>query len=302
MQKTNIVFDAESVSISDLNLAPVAALHRHHDGYVAFAVSRDRGEDFRPLVSIRRDELALRLPDFRHKFLKDAYASINAGWRLRRRYEAAGRCGYPCHRTYDLRFLCAAYADLDYYRLGLGLGFGFEATLSKIVTLQDQGNLPRASIVVNSGRGMWLLYLLHDENNPPSAPRAFPEKREQYLALQKAIIERLAPFGADSCACDAARHIRMPGSFHTGAEASVEWSIQGEGSSACSFSLSELCRYFPIQRTPKSRKERAAIEEPEREKHRLGWRALNACRLRDFNRLRAMRQKAPRMILARPGD
>jgi hypothetical protein len=36
--------------------APILRLHRHQDGYIAFAAVRD-GEDFRPLVSIRASEL-----------------------------------------------------------------------------------------------------------------------------------------------------------------------------------------------------------------------------------------------------
>jgi len=75
-------------------------------------MARDAGEDFRPLISIRRDELARYFPEFREQLLKDSYVSINAGWRLRRNGQDDATYGYPLHRTDRPRYLCAAYADL----------------------------------------------------------------------------------------------------------------------------------------------------------------------------------------------
>jgi hypothetical protein len=87
-------------------LTPILALHRHDDGYISFAAARDAGDDFRPLIAIRRDELARYFPEFRDQFLKDAYVSINAGWHLRRHGLAGSAHGYPLHRTDRLRY-CA---------------------------------------------------------------------------------------------------------------------------------------------------------------------------------------------------
>jgi hypothetical protein len=174
---------------------------------------------------------------------------------------------------------------LDYYRLGVDFG----QALGRIVTMQEAGYLPRPSMIVKSGRGMWLLYLLHDHRDPSRAPGAFPEKLEQYFVLQRAIIDRLATLGADAGARDAARHIRVPGSLHTVAEESVKWWIQGEGGAAYSYSLTQLCQLFGVQFAKRHVRERAALEEPEKEKHRRGWVALNRRRLRQFSLLRSMR-------------
>ena len=270
-------------------IAPIFALHRHDDGYIAFAVAREAGEDFRPLVSIRRDELARYFPEFREQLLKDSYVSINAGWRLRRYGKDGAAYGYPLHRTERLRYLCAAYADLDYYRLGVDFG----QALGRIVTMQETGYLPKASMIVKSGRRMWLLYLLHDQRDPSRAPGAFPDKLEQYFAVQRAIIERLIPVGADSSARDAARHIRVPGSLHSGAEERVTWWIQGEGPQAYSYSLSQLCGLFGVSIAVRHPKEQAAVEAGTRSDlaraGKRGWAALNARRLREFNVLRSMR-------------
>jgi hypothetical protein len=283
-------FSADGALSKQLPIAPILALHRHDDGYIAFAVARDGGDDFRPLISIRRDELARYFPEFREQLLKDSYVSINAGWRLRRQGSDRAAYGYPLHRADRLRYLCAAYADLDYYRLGVDFG----QALGQIVTMQETGYLPRASIIVKSGRGMWLLYLLHDQRDPSRAPGAFPEKLAQYFRLQKAIVERLAIVGADPSARDAARHIRVPGSLHTGAEDTVKWWIQGEGAAAYSYSLTQLCQLFGVQPAKRHVRERAAIEEPEKEKHRRGWVALSKRRLREFSLLRSMRGGFPK--------
>lgn len=149
---------------------------------------------------------------------------------------------------------------MDYYRLSSNFG----EALGKVLTMQERGELPKASIIVKSGRGMWLLYLLHDHRDPSRAPGAFPEKLERYYALQRAIIGRLTPLGADPTAIDPARHIRVPGSFHTGGEEAVEWWIQGQGVAAYSYSLEELCQLFGVREANRHPRERAAIEEPEK--------------------------------------
>ena len=266
-------------------IAPILALHRHDDGYIAFAVARETGEDFRPLISVRRDELARYFPEFREQLLKDAYVSINADWRLQRYGKNGPAHGYPLHRTDRLRYLCAAYADLDYYRLGVNFG----QALGKVVEMQEAGALPKTSIIVKSGRGMWLVYLLHDPNDNTRAPRAFPEKLALYFRLQKAIVERLAAVGADPCGKDATRYIRVPGSLHSGSEQHAQWWIQGEGPRAYSYSLSELCQLFGVEAPKRHIRERAAIDSETSEIKRRGWVALNARRLRDFTLLRSMR-------------
>lgn len=278
-------FSADYTSSEQPTIAPILALHRHDDGYIAFAVARDAGEDFRPLISVRRDELARYFPEFRQQLLEDAYVSINADWRLQRYGKHGPAYGYPLHRTDRLRYLCAAYADLDYYRLGVNFG----QALGKVVELQEAGALPKASIIVKSGRGMWLIYLLHDPNDTTRAPGAFPEKLALYFRLQKAIVERLATVGADPCAKDATRYIRVPGSLHSGSEQRAQWWIQGEGPQAYSYSLSELCQVFSVEAPGRHARERAVIDSETNEIKRRGWVALNARRLRDFTLLRSMR-------------
>jgi hypothetical protein len=184
---------------------PILHLHRHADGYVAFATERD-GDDWRPLVSIRASELETWFPAFRDQLLKDSYVGINADWRLRKYGKDGSAHGYPLHQTNRLRYLNACYVDIDFEWLGLTAGH----VIGRVIDLQDSGQLPHASMIVRSGRGIWLLWLIRDIENPDLSQRAFPDKLELYSRIQEAIIERLIPFGADRSAKDAARPCVSP--------------------------------------------------------------------------------------------
>jgi hypothetical protein len=100
-------------------------------------------------------------------------------------------------------------------------------------------------MIVDSGHGMWLLWLLHDHSNPAMAHRGVWSGSEfdslmVYSQINKAIVSRPHGLGADSQATDGARSIRMPGSFRTDTEKTVWWSIQGSGDAGFSYTLWEL--------------------------------------------------------------
>ena len=223
--------------------------------------------------AVRIDELQTYFPQYREQLLKDSFVGINADWRLAR---GKGPCGYPIHRTDSLRYLCACYVDLDYYKLGLQFG----AVFGTIISYQDQGKIPPASIIVRSGRGMWLLWLLHDPKNPYQAQGAFPEKIDLYLRVERAIVDRLSDLGADTAARCAVRRIRIPGSFHTGSEQHVQWWIQGKASNGYSYTLAELAKAFGIEQKLHHATKRAFIEgEKPKNKRNRGWQRLTSYRL-----------------------
>ncbi len=285
MSSTVISRASVRADVTSPDMIPIMVLHRHQEGYISFACARDKGEDFRPLISIRADEMARYFPQFRAQLLKDAFVSINAGYTLRKQGQDGAAYGTPLHRTSRLRYLCAAYADVDFYKLGKTYGEVF----GKVVEMQDAGTLPKASIIVRSGRGMWFLYLLHDPKDPTRAPGAFPEKLETYHRLQRAICTRLNALGSDPCARDAARYLRVPGSLHTGSEQYAQWWIQGDGPRAYSYSLAELSRLFDVVPPIRHYREVVAISPTKSEAARRGWVALNARRLAEFNLIREFR-------------
>ena len=283
------VMDAAECTVPQL--APIRALHRHKDGFITFSARSD--DDFRNVIGIRCDELETYFPQFIEQLSKDSFVSINADYRLAKcgripngaRTKAFGR---PKHSTDDLKYLCACYVDIDYYRINADFG----TVLGQVVSYPDAGVIPPASIIVRSGRGMWLLWFLRDPKQPEQAERAWWEKVVLYAKIQRAIGERLSTLGADLQARDAARHIRVPGSLHTGSEKYVGWWIQGVGSSVPTYELAELAQFFGVQVRPLNPQVRRVFDEAGKEKNRSkrkGWEALNARRLRDFVNLMAMR-------------
>jgi hypothetical protein len=271
---------AVSRRFAQVSPAPILYLHRHQDGYIAFATERDDG-DFRPLVAIRAGELEEWFPLFRDQLLKDAFVGINSDWRLRKYGDHSDSYGYPLHRSNRLRHINACYVDIDHYKLGLDVG----TVIGRVINLQDSGQLPHASMIVKSGNGLWLLWLVCDPREPDQSPGAFPDKLDLYSRIQESIIERLLPLGADAAARDATRHIRLPGSLHGESENVVEWWVQGRADSGYIYTLQELA--LLLKATPSRRHGRETIAHNPRK--RRGWVALNARRLRDFNTLRAMR-------------
>jgi len=189
-----------------------------------------------------------------------------------------------------LRFLCAAYADLDIHNLEIDFG----TALATVLRYQDEGVIPPASLIVRSGRGMWLLWFLDDAKCPGQPPRAFPEKLRLYLQLNRAIGERLCSLGADAAARDAVRLMRVPGSIHpldTEGPRVKYWIQAGEHGKPYSYKLDDLARWFLVASPDLAPVERKALLEAERDagNRARGFVQLNARRLREFSLLRAMR-------------
>jgi hypothetical protein len=136
-------------------------------------------------------------------------------------------------------------------------------------------------MVVNSGRGMWLLWLLHYEKDSTKAHSGAwddnPNDHYQlYAKINQAIGKRLTLLGADAAARDGARYCRVPGSFRTDNETEVSWWIQGRGNCAYSYTLKGLASFFEIApvvfRTPQ---EREALGEARKKcgNRSKGWQA-----------------------------
>src|SRR5207245_7908 len=98
--------------------------------------------------------------------------------------------------------LNANFVDLDCYRKKLS----FEAARCRVSRMVRAGIIPKPSMIANSGRGMWLFWLLHDEkdrNLPPKGdPKYYANNFHLWRIIQEALISRLRHLGADPVAKD----------------------------------------------------------------------------------------------------
>lgn len=274
----------EAAHLAKPDLSMIRKLHRHSDGYVSFASASD--DEFRLKVAIKASHLDTVFPQFLDGLLKDSFVSVNASWRL-----ADFSCnklpfGFPRHSTETLRYLCACYSDLDFYKVGIA---DFATFFGTLIEYQDRGVIPPASLIVRSGRGAWLLWLLRDPERVDTAARAYKKKLDLYLRIQEAIHDRLAALGSD--ALDAARYLRVPGSLHTSSERVVQWWLQGQDIGQVLYTLEELAAGFevPLQSSVRRISDALDARDVKQPNKRRGWEALNRRRLREIETLRTIR-------------
>ena len=275
---------SETVTIPQLR--PIKVLHRH-DGYISFMV-RD-GDELRPRFAIRATELDEIFPEFAVQLIRDSFVSINAGYTLADRSNAP--TGRPLHRTEFLRYLCACYCDLDYYNLGLTR----PQVVYRLERMWEAGELPCASMLIDSGRGMWILWMLHDGNRPSRAHLgAFTDNPYDHVQLytktNRALRARLDHLGADAIH-DAARHIRVPGSFRNDTEEFVQWDIKGTAGSVNSYTLKGLAELVGVRTMPRPKAEQLALESTVRKPgaQSRAWKKTNENRLAALSILRDLR-------------
>jgi len=269
------------------DLAPLLAIHRHHDGRITFHRKGAAAGEFENLFALRPRDLS-SLFQSPEALDRDSFFSINAFWD--RNTTTPRLSAAEVRRSDRLRYLCAAFVDLDIYKVQLD----FAAALAAVVRMEDEGRIPPASIIVRSGRGMWLLWLLHDSKDPGKPPGAYPEKLRLYDHINRAAGECLAHLGVDAGAHDAVRLMRVPGSTNPRAEQHprVRYWLQADDSGRpYSYTLEDLAHHFGVgsrdsgrQRQPESIAVEAGIGAK-----RAGFTQTTARRLRELNALRLMR-------------
>ena len=116
-------------------------------------------------------------------------------------------------RISELLSMGALFADLDYYgRPGLAAEDP-QRVLDLVLGALSMAGMPTPSIAIGSGRGMYLIWL-----HSPIPRAALP----RWKACQERLQDTLRTLGADPKARDAARVLRVIGTCHRKANATVE--------------------------------------------------------------------------------
>jgi len=113
----------------------------------------------------------------------------------------------PQRTVEQLKRLNALYLDLDCYKLGMTQ----EQVLAELEDDYFDRLLPVPSFVINSGRGLYLIWKIDEDRN--ALPR--------WTSVQQHFFDICKPFNADSQSLDAARILRVPFSKNSNNGASV---------------------------------------------------------------------------------
>jgi len=233
----------EPVRAESAALRLITALHRGGDSYVTFhRKSREEGR-FENLFSIRADHLRSELPRRLDQLCRNSYFSINGLWHpvLKHPSEVPVIAGVHSRKVADVRFINAAYVDIDCYKKG----FSIKSVLAKVGGLIENGSLPPPSFGL-CGHGLWLFWLLHDDKEPASPPHYSDRNLKAHRSINETLCALLRPLGADPTSVDAARTTRVPGSINSRNHRIVQVLWPPSGGAPETYTLNELTSFFQL--------------------------------------------------------
>lgn len=277
---------------------PIRLLHRMHDGTISFHRKQDGKEKGFGVASVPAVDLSEVFEEFLAPYLgDDAYYSVNgmlpascingvpnlpASEKPHPKMRRAIRGGNK------LRWLTACWCDLDYYnRPGMTLG----RAVGRVIDLEEEGEIPPASMLVDSGRGLWVFWVLHDDKRHDQPVRAWPENMETWHRVMRELQRRLDGVEPDLGASDSARVTRVPGSINGKSGKRVRWWVQGDEAGPYSYRLDEMAALLNVRPTRLPPSVQRLLDPAKREAGKRGYAALNRSRLEKAENLLVVRGK-----------
>jgi hypothetical protein len=255
------------------NVGPIVRIHRGPDGYVSFGRKLD-DDEWQNLPSIKVERLQTMFPAFVQQLMRDSYFSLDTYLTTTRDHK---------------RYLNACWVDIDLHAPGeihtLGQRYG------QILDMVQARRLPRPSLTVYSGRGVWVLWLLVDRAGSDVPPKAFVEKR----LAQEAINRRLADLlRADPCGATV-QMIRVPGSTNMKTEPGHEV-VQyrflvdlDHNQRSAVYTLDQLAQGLGLELPTMRDSRRLPARSEQSARYLRGWTALNDQRVSAFRQLEKLR-------------
>ena len=215
-------------------LSKLLAIHRAPDGLIIFTRKVQEGDSVRweQIGAFRADALANYLPGLAPYLIDDAYATVNSYYRTIPQL-SANQFPTASRKETNLRYLNACYADIDcgrtdepYDPTKPNRQLPPELCVAAVLKVAERGDIPYPSMLAYSGRGLYLFWLLRDQDNPTMPERSRSAAHVAfYKQVNRALHDRLNSAGlpVDRGAHDAARVLRVPGSVHSGVGKPVEY-------------------------------------------------------------------------------
>jgi hypothetical protein len=256
-------------------------VHRH-ENFITF----HRG-DYKQFVAMRPGELESMLPTFADQLISDAYYSISG---MRK----------PWRKASLVSHFTSCFADIDLHddpSVGThAFDVSVERLIARATTLAAESEIPIPSIIVRSGRGFWLFWLLRESGDSELAVSCSSDTRAIWTRMQRTLADRLAKCGIDPdrAALSPERLTRFPNSVNTRVGRRVAYTVNlNAGGKVIFYTLSEIASSLRIDERPASfirllpQTHRFGGRDVSRRAN--GWRALRDRRLRDYEILLELR-------------
>lgn len=242
--------------------ALIQLIHRGHDGFIS--ISRKNyskpGDPYEGICNIPANSLPGLFEQLVPLTQEDSFFGINGFYRgsfAKNRFglvdDAGNLLKSEFRKSEGLRYLTACWADLDCHNLGIEAG----TVIGAVINAQNKGLIPPVSIFTQSGRGVWLFWILngHDYSTPQPHARSYSEKVDLWAAIQGTILTKLSALGADANANDKVHITRIPGSINTKSGVRVShWVHMDKDGKVPNYSLTELAAGFGVvQRVSRTR-------------------------------------------------
>ena len=160
-------------------------IHRGNDGVITFHTND--GGKWKDLCSMPANCLRQLFPQMMPDLERDSFVSINAFSPVKHGRdsdyldEQGKPLPLPRRRKEWVRYITAAFADIDCYKVGASVG----TIVGEVINAQDAGLILPPSIILRSGYGVWLLWLLAGKNGKLYG--GFPDKLAAFEKVQRAI-------------------------------------------------------------------------------------------------------------------
>lgn len=304
---------SEGVSLNDSRLSEmvdwVLKLHRHGDAFIVLGKKTADGS-MRHTDAIRASKFSTLFPSIAEQYLEDAYVGLNGCYPAgafqpglvhpNNMYEpeplvkpVSRKTGKSFHREENMRNLNACYCDLDGYTKDMDA----DQVIQAVRTLCERGELPRPTTTIRSGRGVWLLWHLHQPaHHDRSHLGCRPDVIRRWKATNRALGVKLADLGWDAGAVDAARLAGLHGMVKRSSGKQVQWCDYPGGRSYTLDELSLLAGVsqnntgLPDTAAPKPSRQASCGPVTKETSHRQkGWNAAAKMRFDCFHWVRDRR-------------
>jgi len=244
-------------------------LHRGGDSYVRL-MRRDDPQSGRlaplpaPYGSVPVAQLRDMFPQFVEFILADGYLSVNSFYRP------------ATHASRDVRYLNAVFADLDYHKAGASTG----QAVGMVIDAVEARIIPAPTVLVYSGRGLWVMFLLVDPESALTGHRvtgwadpAHFTYHQVMRALHRRLAAALPKLNPDPGAIDAGRVMRVPGSFSAAGAGYVRFLVLGDrtGGTLPTYTLESLAAFYGVEHRAPELPQRIAARDKQ-PRALAGWR------------------------------